>query len=128
MNVRGIALSLILGVSMPNLLAVAFNAPALAQTENFPVGDYLDGSLYVNIEGNQLSDLTIRVQDLSAGDPISLSGATLSGTNERRIYTWENSSRRYQVAWRPSDSEVIRLQIFTSSGQEIENRLIHVPD
>ncbi|MGL5083732.1 MAG: hypothetical protein ACRC8A_19795, partial [Microcoleaceae cyanobacterium] len=68
MNVTGIALSMILGVSIPNLLAVAFNAPALAQTENFPVGDYLDGSLYVNIEGNQLSDLTIRIQDLSAGE------------------------------------------------------------
>jgi hypothetical protein len=50
-------------------------------------------------------------------------GAKNSGSNSRQVYTWDNKGTKYQVIWKPSDPEYIRVRVI-SDGKEILNRVI----
>jgi hypothetical protein len=50
-------------------------------------------------------------------------GAKNSGSNLRQIYTWDNKGTKYQVIWKPSDPEYIRVRVI-SEGREVLNRVI----
>jgi hypothetical protein len=50
-------------------------------------------------------------------------GARNSGSNLRQIYTWDNKGTKYQVIWKPSDPEYIRVRVI-SEGREVLNRVI----
>jgi hypothetical protein len=50
-------------------------------------------------------------------------GAKNSGSNSRQIYTWDNKGTKYQVIWKPSDPEYIRVRVI-SEGREVLNRVI----
>jgi hypothetical protein len=50
-------------------------------------------------------------------------GARNSGSNLRQIYTWDNQGTKYQVIWKPSDPEYIRVRVI-SEGREVLNRVI----
>lgn len=63
--------------------------------------------------------------DLSNGNEISLSGGRISGTSERRIYTWDNGGYLYQIAWRPNDPNTLRLQVFNPRGKELVDSVLN---
>jgi|GEM_PF-3173323 len=50
-------------------------------------------------------------------------GAKNLGSNSRQVYTWDNKGTKYQVIWKPSDPEYIRLRVI-SGGREVLNRVI----
>jgi hypothetical protein len=50
-------------------------------------------------------------------------GAKNSGSNSRQVYTWDNKGTKYQVIWKPSDPEYIRVRVI-SDGKEVLNRVI----
>ena len=50
-------------------------------------------------------------------------GAKNLGSNSRHIYTWDNKGTKYQVIWKPSDPEYIRVRVI-SEGREVLNRVI----
>lgn len=50
-------------------------------------------------------------------------GAKNSGSNSRQIYTWDNKGTKYQVIWKPSDPEYIRVRVI-SGDREVLNRVI----
>ena len=50
-------------------------------------------------------------------------GAKNFGSNSRQVYTWDNNGTKYQVTWKPSDPEYIRVRVI-SEGREVLNRVI----
>jgi uncharacterized protein YraI len=50
-------------------------------------------------------------------------GAKNFGSNSRHVYTWDNNGTKYQVVWKPSDPEYIRVRVI-SGGREVLNRVI----
>ena len=50
-------------------------------------------------------------------------GAKNFGSNSRQVYTWDNNGTKYQVIWKPSDPEYIRVRVI-SEGREVLNRVI----
>lgn len=59
---------------------------------------------------------------------ISLSGAVVSGTKSRRIYTWNNNGTKYRVTRQTSDNSNIRLQVVSPKGVVVLNRLLKLTD
>jgi hypothetical protein len=53
-------------------------------------------------------------------------GAKNLGTLSRQVYTWDNKGTKYQVIWKPSDPEYIRLRVF-SGGREVLNKILRAP-
>ncbi|GAB4175032.1 MAG: hypothetical protein Fur006_05270 [Coleofasciculaceae cyanobacterium] len=122
MNIKGIALATIVGFSAPTIAVIAINDRAIA-TPEFPLGEFSDRTwvIFLRYENNAYH---YRAENLQTGDSISLSGATVSGTRQRRTYTWRNGRHRYEVAWRPNDPYFIRVQVFAPNGKQIFNRLL----
>ncbi|MBE9127685.1 MULTISPECIES: hypothetical protein [unclassified Coleofasciculus] len=123
MNLKAIALATILGFSAPAIADLTLNTPVVAQS-NAPIGMYSDGEWSVSIDYYE-NALSYYGTNLRTGDSLTLQGARVSGTPQRRIYTWTNGDFRYQVAWQPRDPGAIRVQVFNGRGQEILNRLLY---
>ncbi|MEB3179887.1 MAG: hypothetical protein VKL59_12750 [Nostocaceae cyanobacterium] len=127
MNFKAIAMAAILGLSAPAIMDVATNSQAVAATRfNYPSGVFKNENqgwqvqLYFRNNAYHYQG-----KNLKTGSNISLIGATTSGTQQRQIYTWRNSQYRYQIAWRPSDPGVVRLQVFSRSGKVVLNCLLY---
>jgi hypothetical protein len=123
MNLKAIALASILGLSAPAIADIALSTHAVAQP-NAPLGMYSDGEWAVTIDYNE-NAFSYYGRNMRTGDSLSLRGATVGGNSQRRIYTWTNGDYQYQVSWQPSDSGVIRLQVFDGRGRESLNRLLY---
>lgn len=123
MNLKAIALTAILGLSAPAIADVALNTPALAQARS-PMGMFQDNEWSVTLS---YSDNVFNYygRNLKTGSSMSLRGAKVGGNSQRRVYTWNNGDHRYQVAWQPSDSGVIRVQVFDGRGKQVLNRLLY---
>jgi hypothetical protein len=122
-NVRAIALATILGISAPTLIDTAIGVSAVAAFPVFPTGDFSDGNWMITL----YYDNNVRHYhgwNLKTGDTISLSGGTVSGDSRRWVYSWLNDDYIYEVSWRPSDPNIIRLQVFDPNGKTIVNRLM----
>ncbi len=117
-----IALATILGLSTPTLVMSLSPAPVMAQEQKLG-GMFGDDRLSVSVfyERNAYRYRATSVGDTSG---IDLSGATLGGTRDRRIYTWNNGGTRYQAIWQPQDPDFIRVRVFSPRGKEIFNRLL----
>jgi hypothetical protein len=122
MNLKAIALAAILGLSTPMIADLTLNTPALAQS-NLPIGIFEDSQWAVTLQYTN-NALTYIGSNKRTGDYLELRGARVSGNAQRRLYIWRNGDYTYQVAWRPSDSGYIRLQVFDGRGREILNRLL----
>ena len=123
MNLKAIVLATIIGLSGPAIADIALNTYAVAQIYANE-GTFADGEWQVVIgyDGNALSYYG---SNLRTGNSLKLRGAKVSGNSQRHIYTWTNGDFRYQVAWQPSEPQVIRLQVFDGSGREVMNRLLY---
>jgi len=123
MNLKAIALASILGLSAPAVANIALTPPAIAQA-SLPVGTFEDRTWAITIDYYNNS-LTYYGRNKRTGDYLELRGARVSGNSQRRLYTWSNGGHRYQVAWRPSDPDFIRVQVFDPRGREMLNRLLN---
>jgi hypothetical protein len=123
MNIKAIALAAILGLSAPAITDLVINSPASAAPQ-FPRGIFMDDtwSVSLSFENNAYY---YRGKNMRTGDSLFLSGATVSGNSQRRVYTWRNGPHRYQVVWQPSDPGVIRVQVIGPNGKEVLNRLLY---
>jgi hypothetical protein len=123
MNIKATALAVILGLGTPALTSIFINTPAIA-APSFPRGTFMDDTWSVSLwfENNSYF---YQGKNMKTGASLLLSGATVSGNNQRRIYTWRNGPSRYQVTWRPSDPSVIRVQVFAPNGKVQLNRLLY---
>ncbi|HEY9835061.1 MAG TPA: hypothetical protein V6D26_31205 [Stenomitos sp.] len=123
MNIKAIALASILGLSTPTIADLVLNSPAIAAPQ-FPTGTFMDDTWSVALwfENNSYF---YQGKNMKTGASLLLSGATTSGNNQRRVFTWRNGPSRYQVVWQPSDPNVIRVQVFSPNGKQILNRLLY---
>ena len=123
MKFQAMVLATILGFSTPAIADIALSTHALAQA-NVPLGVYRNGEWLVSISYDN-NALNYYGENLRTGDSLTLRGARVSGNSQRRIYTWTNGDVRYQVAWQPRDSGVLRVQVFNGRGRETLNRLLY---
>lgn len=98
------------------------NSSLLSQS-SFPSGVFSDNTWVITL-GYYNNSHYYEGYNRNTGDSIYLSGATIGGNHQRRIYTWNNSGYRYQVAWQPADPDLIRLQVYHPNGNVILNRLL----
>ncbi|MDY7013028.1 MAG: hypothetical protein SVX43_05405 [Cyanobacteriota bacterium] len=122
MNLKAIALAALLGVSGPAIADLTRNLPAAAQF-NAPLATFDDGEWSVTIDYYN-NAYTYFGRNMRTGSTLTLRGASVTGTPQRRLYTWRNGDYTYQVAWRPNDPRFVRLQVFDPRGQEVLNRLL----
>lgn len=74
--------------------------------------------------GQNGDDFSYYGVNLRTRNSLTLRGAKVSANSQRQVYTWNNGDYRYQVAWQPSDPNVIRLQVF-GGRKELLNRLLY---
>lgn len=83
---------------------------------------FTDDEWLVAIDQNG-NDLTYYGVNLKTRDSLSLRGGSFSDSSQIKVYSWNNGDYRYQLAWQPSDSQVIRLQVFNGQ-EELLNRIL----
>ena len=124
------ACALCLGFTAPVLtqsIAPAAANPVASQSkiaiDNYPDGTYLDRdwAVYLYRSGGTYH---YRGTNNHTQASIEFAGANVSGTNSRRVYTWNNAGTRYRVTWKRSDPDTIRLQVIAPNGKEQLNRLL----
>jgi hypothetical protein len=112
MQIKAIALSLVLGLSLPIVADVCVPSQAVANLA-FPEGKFFDAQgkyYYKNL-------------NLKTGKQICLIGAKASGTQARPVFTWTNAKYKYRVSWQIVQRELIRLEVIDPSGKVILNQL-----
>jgi hypothetical protein len=121
-----ICLGLATPVIASSIAPAAANPPISSSQiaiDKYPDGTYIDRdwSVYLYREGG-----TYRYRGTNnlTQAKIEFSGANVSGTKSRRIYTWNNAGTRYRVTWKVSDPDTIRLQVIAPNGKEQLNRLL----
>jgi hypothetical protein len=127
MQIKGIAVSLILGLSLPIVADVAIQTQAVANLA-FPEGEFFD------VQGQPRNwNLTLwqakgqyyyKSLNLKTGKKLCLIGAKVSGNKDRPVFTWNNGKYKYRVAWQIVQPELVRLQVINPSGQIILNELL----
>lgn len=123
MNIKAVALATLLGLSTPAIAEISNPQSAIAQAP-VPYGTFQDSIWAVNVSYAN-NTITYYGENKRTGDNIYLSGATVGGNAQRRVYTWQNGNYRYQVAWRPSDPDYIRVQVIDGRGRQVLNRLLN---
>lgn len=123
MNIKATALAVILGLCTPAITNLVINSPAIAAPQ-FAQGTFMDDTWSVTLwfENNSYF---YRGKNMKTGSSLLLSGATVTGNSQRRVYNWRNGPSRYQVVWQPNDPNVIRVQVFAPNGKQILNRLLY---
>ena len=123
MNYKAIILSAILGISTPAIIDMAIPNQAMAvQKFNYPNNTFSDKEWTVILKFTNNSYHYHGMH--TKGSSINLSGAVASGTKQRQVYTWNNNGMKYQVIWKPSDPNFIRVQVTQPNGKLILNRLL----
>ncbi|BAZ32093.1 hypothetical protein NIES4074_45950 [Cylindrospermum sp. NIES-4074] len=124
MNLKTIAVAAILGLSVPTIADVAISNHAVAAAKfTYPTASFSDGEWNIDLSYRN-NAYCYTGTHLPNGSKITLVGATASGTHERQIYTWRNNKLKYQVVWRPSDPNFLRVQVIQGNGKVILNRLL----
>jgi len=116
-----LALVALLGLSVPALVDVVVERPAIAQSQ--PIGTFQDDAWEVSLSMAYGEEYYYRGRALGSSDILELSNVELGGTPSRRIYRWYNGNYTYQIVWRPTDPDFIRLQVF-EDDIELLNRLL----
>jgi WD40 repeat protein len=122
MNLKVISLATILSLAtpiIPNLL-IPSKVTAIPQ---LPIGTFSNEQWSVSLQYEN-NTYYYQGRNKQSGNTLNLSGAQLSGTSKRPIYTWRNGGYRYQIVWQPNDPDFVRLQVFAQNDKEILNRLL----
>ncbi len=122
MKLFNLAAAVVLGLGMPLLAQVITPNVAVARIDR-PDGNFEDKDWNVGLS-YQNNSYRYRGLNLKSQTALELSGATISRTNQRKTYTWNNGGTRYQVVWQAQDPDYIRLQVIESNGSVLLNRLL----
>jgi hypothetical protein len=118
-----IALATALLIATPTIAASLFVAPAVAAPEQRLDGVFGDDQWTVVVSYNR-NTYRYTANKIGSQNSIDLAGATLDGTRDRRIYTWNNGRTRYQAIWQPKDPDFVRIRVLSPNGKEVFNRLL----
>lgn len=125
MKLSSLVCAVWIGVTTPTIATLTtLTASAIAAPE-MPQGLFMDRDWGVNLEF-KAGTYHYRGTNHRTGKTLELAGASVSGTNTRRIYTWNNAGTRYRVIWQPKDRDYIRLQVIDPNGTERLNRLLAI--
>jgi hypothetical protein len=122
MKLFNLAAAVVLGLGIPLLTQVITPTIAVARIDR-PDGNFEDKDWNVGLS-YQNNSYRYRGLNLKSQTSLELSGATISSTNQRKTYTWNNGSTRYQVVWQAQDPDYIRVQVIESNGNVMLNRLL----
>ncbi|MEI6442110.1 MAG: hypothetical protein WCO29_02995 [Nostocales cyanobacterium ELA583] len=127
MQVKGIAISLVLGLALPIVADVSVQSQAVAKL-TFPEGEFFD------VQGQPRTwNLTLwqakgqyyyKNLNLKTGKKLCLMGGKASGTKDRPIFIWTNAKYKYRVSWQTIQPELVRLEVINPSSQVILNELL----
>ncbi len=120
MRLDTFALAAVMGLSVPGLVEVVAQRPAIAQVR--PLGSFRDSQWDVSLFMER-GYYYYRGQARGSREYLELRDVEFSGTRDRRVYRWYNANYMYQVVWRPADPNFIRLQVF-ENNVELLNRLL----
>ncbi|TAF08726.1 MAG: hypothetical protein EAZ77_06520 [Nostocales cyanobacterium] len=124
MNYKAITLAAILGISTPAIIDIAIPHQAIAvQKFDYPAGEFSDKEWNVSLSFSN-NVYYYYGENRKSNNNISLSGAVASGNKQRQVYTWNNNGLKYQVTWRPSDPNFIRVEVIKPNGKVILNRVL----
>ncbi|WP_413161577.1 hypothetical protein ACL6C3_23475 [Capilliphycus salinus ALCB114379] len=129
MNIKAIALAFLLGLSAPAITEIAFSTASVsAMPTDFPApeGAFIDksGQWVVKLNLDEFGAYTYEAQNRKTGNSLTLKKYTISGNKQRYTYTFKNGDYKYIIAYRPNDSQYIRLTVIDPEGDEILNRLM----
>lgn len=124
---KGIAISLALGLSLPIVTDISIQSQTVANLA-FPEGEFVD--VYGQPRNWHLTLWQAQGQyyykslNLKTDKKLCLIGAKASGTKARPVFTWTNNKYKYRVSWQIVQPELIRLEVIDSSGKLILNQLL----
>ncbi|MBD2665867.1 hypothetical protein B6N60_00315 [Richelia sinica FACHB-800] len=125
MKTRSGSLALILSLAVP--LWTSLQTQAFAKLP-FPDGEYFNpqnGEVRWHLTlWEEKNKYFYKNTDLQSEKKICLTNGTASGNKNRSVFTWRNKGYKYQIAWRPQDPDVVRLQVINPSGKTILNELL----
>ncbi|MEO0688190.1 MAG: hypothetical protein AAFY76_24815, partial [Cyanobacteria bacterium J06649_11] len=98
------------------------NSGSNSTSNSFPEGRFANSEWSLNLS-RQNNNLFYQAQSLKDSSSLNLQNGRISGSSDRRIYTWNNGAYRYQVIWQPNDADYVRLQVFTPSGEQLNQLL-----
>jgi hypothetical protein len=122
MKLLNLAGAVIFGLATPLLVQTIAPTVAVAGS-NRPEGSFKDAEWQVSLNRKNNS-YHYRGVSLETGTSIELAGAKVSGTSQRRTYTWNNEGTKYQVVWQAQDPDFVRVKVVSSRGRIILNRLL----
>jgi hypothetical protein len=122
MKLLNLAGAIIFGLATPLLTQSILPTVAVAGS-NRPEGSFKDADWHV-ILSRQNNSYHYQGISLETGTSIELAGAKVSGTPQRRVYTWNNEGTKYQVVWQSKDPDFVRVKVVSSRGRTILNRLL----
>jgi hypothetical protein len=124
MNFTAIAAATVLGLSAPTITDISLNSHAIAAPKfQYPTGSFSNSEWSVLLTYNN-NAYSYKGTFIPKNTSINLVGATASGDHQRQIYTWRNNGLKYQVTWRPSDRDTIRVQVVKPNGTLVLNTLL----
>jgi hypothetical protein len=99
--------------------------------QNSVEGEYRGGTINISINpietGNSSQSNYYAYWGMVGSKSLTIrDGVKNTGTFSRQIYTWDNNGTKYQVIWKPSDPEYIRLRVI-SGGREVLNKVLRSP-
>ncbi|MEL7241844.1 MAG: protein kinase [Cyanobacteria bacterium J06573_2] len=98
------------------------NSNANSNSNSFPEGRFANSEWSLNLSRSG-NNIFYEAQSLKDSSSLNLQNGRISGTSDRRIYTWNNGNYRYQVIWQPNDADYVRLRVFTPSGEALNQLL-----
>jgi hypothetical protein len=122
MKLLNLAGAIIFGLATPLLTQTLAPTVAVAAS-NRPEGTFRDAEWQVSLS-RQNNSYHYRGVNIETNTSIELAGAKVSGTSQRRIYTWNNEGTKYQVVWQARDPNFVRVKVVSSRGRTILNRLL----
>jgi serine/threonine-protein kinase len=93
-----------------------------SNSNSFPEGRFANSEWSLNLSRSN-NNIFYQAQSLKDSSSLNLENGRISGSNDRRVYTWNNGAYRYQVVWQPNDPDFVRLRVFTPSGEELNQLL-----
>lgn len=122
MNIKLFAVIATFALTVPTL-SLAIATPSIAAAPAKLQGFFVDSKWSVDVMPSD-GFLTYRGTDLATGKSLSLKRVKVSGSADRRVYTWSNSGTRYHVIWQPKDPDYVRLQVTQPDGKLVVDRLL----
>jgi hypothetical protein len=122
MKLLNLAGAIIFGLATPLLTQTIVPTVAVAAS-NRPEGTFGDAEWQL-VLSRQNNSYHYRGVNIETGTSIELAGAKVSGTSQRRIYTWNNEGTKYQVLWQSKDPDFVRVKVVSSRGRTLLNRLL----